>query len=123
MNYSFTDYLNNRFYDEIMEAAEECLCADNVRGLSARITAVQIWQISTDVLLKYENYVEFPVMISARVRTEEDATPSAAMYICEDCSLVRSNCTLMTLKFHLLKSSVIRPNEHFRSFQTIFSRD
>ena len=72
MDYSFTDYLNNRFYDEIMEAAEECLCADNVRGLSARITAVQIWQISTDVLLKYEDYAEFPVMISARVRTEED---------------------------------------------------
>ena len=74
MNYSFTDYLNNRFYDEIMEAAEECLCADNVRGLSARVTAVQIWQISTDVLLKYEDYAKFPVVISARVCTDEDGS-------------------------------------------------
>ena len=72
MNHSFTNYLNNRFCDEIMEEAEECLCADNVRGLSARVTAVQIWQISTDVLLKYEDYAEFPVVISARVRTDED---------------------------------------------------
>lgn len=72
MSYSFTEYLDNRFHDEIMDAAGECLSADNVRSLSARVVHVQIWQINTDVLLKYEDYAEFPVLVLAVIRTEED---------------------------------------------------
>ena len=74
MNNSFTDYLNRRFCDEIKKAAEECLYADNVRRIIAKITAVQIWHISTNSLLRYEDYVKLPIVVSARIRTEEDGS-------------------------------------------------
>ena len=72
MTYSFPKFIENRFQNEITKAARKCLNADNVREIPAKVSGVRIWQIDTNVLLRYEDYAELPIIVSVNISSEED---------------------------------------------------
>lgn len=69
---SFTEFLNKTFKQEIHEAAQNCIDIDNVYELPVSVVYAEISQIDTRKLFQFHDNMEFPVIITVRVSTDED---------------------------------------------------